>query len=50
MSWWGEFEDTTMSWLDKEPAGPCPIYTEPNGKFSFSNIKIGPIGSTGPGL
>lgn len=46
MSWWGNVEDTIMWWLDQEPNGPCPDYINSNGRFTFSNIKIGPIGST----
>jgi len=45
MSWWGEFADETMWWLDTPPNGPCPSFQDPNGYFTFSNIKFGPIGS-----
>ncbi len=32
-------------WLDKEPNGPCPIYSNPNPSITYGNIKYGIIGS-----
>jgi cellulose 1,4-beta-cellobiosidase/cellulase len=33
-------------WLDKEPNGPCPIYSNPNPSITYGNIKYGFIGTT----
>ena len=46
LSLWGDQEDTFMWWLDKEPYGPCPIYSNPNPVVTYSNVRFGPIGST----
>ena len=48
LSWWGVAGgSSSMNWLDQPPSGPCPAYTSTVGNaFKFSNIKIGPIGST----
>ncbi|KAI9550245.1 hypothetical protein GHT06_001532 [Daphnia sinensis] len=47
MSMWGNPNDpNSMTWMDNEPNGPCPIYQNPNPYTSFGNIKFGPIGST----
>ena len=46
-SLWGSPTDPgSMTWLDNEPNGPCPVYQNPNPYTSFSQIRIGPIGST----
>jgi len=49
MSLWGDPNDgSQMSWMDNPPNGPCPNgHKEQNPKVTFSNIKFGPIGSTG---
>lgn len=45
---WGDPEDgSIMTWLDNPPNGPCPdAYKNPDPEVTFSNIKIGTIGST----
>lgn len=48
MSFWGDLEDNLMQWLDVEPNGPCPVYSNVNASATFGNIKLGSIGSTTP--
>ena len=45
---WGNPKDdpNSMFWLDQPPNGPCPIYTDPDPRVTFSNVRVGPIGST----
>ena len=43
---WGDLDDTYMWWLDQEPYGTCPIYSNPAATVTYSNIRFGPIGST----
>jgi hypothetical protein len=43
---WGDLDDTFMWWLDQEPYGPCPIYSNPAATVTYSNIRFGPIEST----
>jgi len=44
---WGDPNDpNSMFWLDQPPNGPCPIYTNPDPKVTFGNVRVGPIGST----
>jgi hypothetical protein len=45
-SLWGDLEDTWMWWLDQEPYGPCPIYSNPNPTVTYSNVRFSPIRST----
>ena len=46
MTFWGDLQDSAMTWLDVEPNGPCPAYNNSAASVTFSNIKFGPIGST----
>jgi len=51
MSLWGDPNSgSQMTWMDNPPNGPCPnganAYKNPNPDVTFSNIKIGTIGST----
>lgn len=47
MGLWGDLKNPDfMGWLDKPPYGPCPVYSNPNPRVTYGNIKYGPIGST----
>jgi len=46
LSLWGDADDNFMQWLDTEPYGPCPDFTDPDAVVTYSNIRFGPIGTT----